>query len=153
VNSVTTGLERRVCGCVSIAGGAAGLLTTVASFGKFKTALAFGVGLIFIGMYAFGIVVGIRLLENRTAAMRAFWWYMGIQVPIVQTYSFTYFFSAFMTFSCIYRDNSTVHFFLEPSGGWSLSLFADQPAVGVGLNAFPILVLMFVKILGGQTTD
>jgi hypothetical protein len=138
---------RRACGTLAVAGGASGLVTSFTGVSELSLALAFAIWLMFVGFYAAGVWIGLRLIENEPGTWRLLKAYMWVQVPVVQTYAFTYFFGSLLSFSWVYGGGVTFRSVYGPASGWTLALFTEQPAFGIGINAVPACVLLALTLV------
>jgi hypothetical protein len=138
---------RRACGTLAVAGGASGLVTSFTGVSELSLALAFAIWVVFVGLYAAGVWIGLRLIENEPGTWRLLKAYLWVQVPVLQTYAFTYFFGSLLSFSWVYGGGGTFRFAFAPASGWTLALFTAQPAFGIGLNAVPACVLLVLTAL------
>jgi hypothetical protein len=138
---------RRFAGILAIGGGIAGLSVTLAGFAGFAGVLAY-VGLVVACcLYSFGVYAGVRTFEGDSAApdlVERFFW---LQVPILQTGLMSYFFATLGSLSLIYRGGVDFDFVVTLLGGWTFAISSVPPDTGVGVNLFPILVLIALKVL------
>jgi len=133
---------RRVCGALAVGGGASGLIVSLAGGEGLSSPLAFVIWVVFELLYAAGVWVGLRLIENDPGAWKWLKIYLWLQVPVLQTAAITFDFGSLMSFSWVYAGAGTFRFVYTPTSGWAFSLFTAQPALGLGVNVLPACVLL-----------
>jgi hypothetical protein len=138
---------RRACGTLAVGGGAAGLVATFAEPVGLSSMLTFAIWLLFALVYAAGVWIGVRLVENEPGSWKLLKAYMWMQVPVLQSDTVTYFFGSLMSYSWVYGGGLTFRTVYAPASGWAFSLFTAQPVFGIGVNVVGAGVLLALTAL------
>ena len=140
-----TGLFGRTWVVIAIGGGVSGLISTITTIEGASGFLEHLVWGAFACIYVVGVWIGLRIAEGERESVRALTKYFWIQVPVLQTSTVSYFFSAIGSLRVIYRGDSVLDFGWMIGGGWKFSFLSMQPQFGVGINVFPLVLIVICR--------
>ena len=137
----------RIAAIMGIGGGATGLISSAMSWSSMGPPSAYFLWFVFLMLYVLGILAGIRVIEGRPQAVRDFRIYLWMQVPVLQTYVLTYFFTVFASYTPIYHGGTIVELGWLLGSTWTFAIFSMPSEFGVGINFVPLAVLGVLKLL------
>jgi hypothetical protein len=139
--------SKRLCVVIAIGGGVSGIITSIADASGPISLLGRAIWFGFICLYAMGILIGIRIVEGDVGGASTFRKYLWLQVPLIQSNFFSYFFSAVGSITIFYRGGFVFDFAWVLGGAWTFSLFTVQPQSGIGINVVPVILILLLKVL------
>jgi hypothetical protein len=140
--------QRRVLGILALGGSFTGLaigLTLLTSPGNL---LSKALALPFLALYVWGIICGLRLIEQREGAPRQNLYFWLVQIPFLTSPIAGYSFSSGSSLYFTYQPGISKWDFLARFGSqfvYSI-LQTDKPLI-IGVNIFAILVCGFLLFL------
>jgi hypothetical protein len=141
------GWSRQGVSCFAIAGGLAGLISIIFASPKFEALFVWLIGLGFACIYGMGLWAGIRFLDSYWAHARLIKLYFWLQVPVLQSGLFSYFFAGLASATFLVRSDLTISMVLSDRGGYRLSLLMAQPVVAIGVNIVPLAPLALLWLI------
>ncbi len=135
----------RVIGVLQIGGGFLGLTTTLELLVTREHSLATAiVTLVIMGVFVFGILAGLALLERRRFGIRGSQMFQLIQIPILASSLLVYRLSAGLLIGVGIGGRETQLAFVSRLGtDWELYVGADRPWL-VGINLAAVAALVFL---------
>ena len=139
--------QRRILGALAIGGGALGVAVGVQVAVSSGGALPWLLIAPFLGLYLWGIWCGVCLIENREGASRSNSVFWAIQVPLLQSPYFGYFFTSGFFSTITFQPSETkVGFLFWLGSKFEISLMqADKPLV-LGVNLFALAIAVFLYV-------
>lgn len=145
-SSAALSWAKRLAVVVGIGGGVAGLVSSAQALYSLTSISDYLLWSVFSCLYALGVWLGFRVLENRSGALDDFSVYLWLQVPILQSTVLTYFFATLGSCTWIYRRWPLFDFGWTIGSGWTFSLFTFEPEFGIGINLWPIVLLALFRL-------
>lgn len=136
---------RRVLGVLALGGGAIGFIATLMALLGSDNPVVWLLLLVFLGIYAFGVVCGIAMLEGHADALRANTAYWAVQVPAISTYAFGYFVSSGGHVTVYFNwvlQKIQVDFLL--GSVFRFNLMQEPDSRRVGINVFALAIVLFL---------
>jgi hypothetical protein len=136
---------RRLLLIFTIGGGFMGVAVTTQFFSQANKLIAYIVLLFFVGLYAYGIFVGLKLSEG-SIPIRHLRFYFGLQIPFISSPVIAYRFCSGLEVTvailqlrlgCEYRLGSGGQFAILSSAPWG---------IGVNLVALAIVFLLYSRL-------
>lgn len=134
---------RRTSGVLTLGGSATGVAAILDLLaGTIAPVATIVIGVAFLALFAFGIAVGVLLLESHPRAARLATAYWVLQIPFVSSGVFSYQFStgAFVTAAVA---SGTFQFNAGFGAGFNFLLFSGAPLV-VGVNLLAVAMTMLL---------
>jgi hypothetical protein len=141
--------QRRLLGILSIGGGGTGFTITLVSALGQRTLMAWVLCAVFLGLFAWGIWCGVRVLEAHPDAVRSLRRFWIAQVPVIATPWVSY------TLACGFH--ATVRLKLAPlafdanfalGSTFNGSLLQYDPPTQLGVNLFALAIVIWLGQLG-----
>lgn len=134
---------RRLIAVVQIYGGAAGIVLGVGGLpGGRHSAPELVVTLLFLALFAWGLVAGVRLLE-RSGGVRASMWFQALQIPSLLSPVLAYEFVAGVEITL--HLSRTVGLGYGVDANWQFALFPRNQVWSLGVNLLPLFAALYLR--------
>ena len=145
--------QQRVLGILALGGGYLGATLVAATLFTPGPWLSKVFTLAFIGLYAWGVWCGLRLLEGDSGAIRANRLYWALQVPIFMSSLMGYRFASGLLFCITYEFGTGIGWSAQIGSQFQYSLLQVQPLL-IGVNLFALVVTIFLSYqLRGESSN
>lgn len=133
-------LLRRGLGVLDLGGSFLGLVLGLTLFLQHISLLTILLEIPFLALYCWGIWCGIRTLENHSKALRSNLWFWLVQIPLIKSYFFSYWFaSGALLFVTYVPAGGNVSFTARVGSEFQYSFFKPQP-FQLGINFFALAI-------------
>lgn len=142
--------RQRIKAVIAIGGGVSGLIANFADHRGSMPLLANFVWLLFFFVYLWGVWIGLRIMEQQLPAEREFKIFLLLQVPLLQSSFFSFFFAALGSTTIMLRPSGMLDFGWTIGSGWTFSLLTPQAEAGIGMNLLPVIFLLLLRFMSSR---
>lgn len=137
--------SQRILGTITLGGSYVGMVVIAAEMMHISNTLAMLLYAAFLTLYAWGVWCGIRLFENHPSGARMGFWFWLLQVPVLSSPIFGYFFAAggYITF-ILQPSNWGYHFNFHFGSAFNVSLVESHQPFYVGVNLFALFIALWL---------
>ncbi len=136
---------RRLILILTIGGGFVGILLTAQSFSQADKVVAYIALLAFVGLYGYGIFLGVRLSEG-SAPLRHLRLYFGLQIPFLSSPVIAYRFSTGLQVTIAMIQSGVRCDWRLGSEGQFAILSPEPWGIGINLVALAIVCLLYSRL-------
>jgi hypothetical protein len=134
---------------ICIGGGVMGVSTVSYTLFSLDDARQVFAAVFVIALYAIGIVAGVTLAEGKRNAVRFMILFFAVQIPVVSSDVVSFSLSALLSASIIFRGLLTFDIAWFFGTQWTLSIFTESATSGIGINAVPVALIVFLLARSG----
>jgi hypothetical protein len=136
---------RRLLLILTIGGGFVGLVLTISFFPQANKVIAYIMLLAFVGLYGYGIFVGLKLSEG-SATLGHLRLYFGIQIPFISSPVIAYQFCSGLQVT-VAIGQPGFSWGCRLGSEWKLAILSSAPwGIGINFVALAIVLLLYSRL-------